>query len=84
MTGLRPTRRLMRDRWSGAAFNVRVEHHDEPLGDITVLELIAVGPDGVPEQIIEVLLDDDSRRSMAQGLSGGVVIAPNGGFPRVE
>lgn len=73
--GLRPSSRVVRERWSGAAFNVKVEHHDPPLGDITVLELQHIGPDGRPALIIEVLLDDASRRTLAQALAGGIVIA---------
>lgn len=73
---LNPTRRHTTDRWHGAAFNVKVEHHEA--GTITVLELIAVGPDGIPDHVLEVPLDDVSRRTLAEALSHGLSIVRNG------
>ena len=79
MTGLRPSRRLKRERWDGTAFNVKSETHPG-LGTVTVLELMFIGADGVPEHVLEVTLDDGSRRNLAQALSGGVVLAPANGL----
>lgn len=82
MSKMRPSRRVVRERWDGAAFNVTVEH-TERHGDVTVLALMHIGLDGNPEHIVEVPLDDGSRRTLAQALTGGIVIAhpsaPNGG-----
>lgn len=75
---LRPGKRFVRERWDGAAYSVSTEQ--TPLGEVTILSFIHVGPDGFPAHVIELPLDDGSRRDIAQALSGGIVRA----FPSVN